>query len=49
MADYTFRTKINRPTKKDYSDDPQRILVTDITQLEQCILDLKARIEALEP
>lgn len=48
MAQYTFREKINRPTKKDYSDDPQRILVTDITILEQYINELEQRITDLE-
>jgi len=48
MPDYNFRTKINRPQTTYDPTDQQHFYVEDIQQLEQCILDLKARIEALE-
>ncbi len=48
MADYVFREKMNRPNSEYDATDKQRIFVEDIEQLEQCILDLKERIEALE-
>jgi len=48
MADYIFREKINRPKTVFDADDKQRIFVEDIEQLEQCILDLLERVEALE-
>jgi hypothetical protein len=48
MADYNFREIENRPTTTYDADDKQRIFADDFTQLQQCILDLKARVEALE-
>lgn len=48
MADYIFREKINRPRTEYDADDKQRIFVEDFEQLQDCILDLKARVEALE-
>ena len=45
---YEFREKENRPGIVYDETDKQRIFVEDITQLEQCILDLKVRLEILE-
>jgi hypothetical protein len=48
MADYNFRVKENRNGAVYDVDKKDKFFVEDITQLEQCILDLKERVEYLE-
>lgn len=48
MADYNFRVKENRNGSVYDENKKDKFYVEDITQLEECILDLKERLEALE-